>query len=423
MTSKRLLLAATAVCALLLGLSACGSSSKKTATTAQSSTNSAAVTKVPGQAFKLGFICSCSGASSAATADTSAVIKAWASATNASGGINGHPVQVTVYDDGGVAAPSLQFAKKLVAAGVMAIVGHGTLQDGSWATYVASKGIPVVGGLAPEPTFFTNPDFFPAGAVLPAVLLGQVREAAAAGKNHFGVAFCSEVPVCKELVGLAKVAAAAVGGVNVSGRAISFTQPTYAAQCLGFKSDGVDTLFTAAAAPTVIHVADSCAQQGYKPTQNNEGGTADQTWLKDSSMNGAVIISSNAPWFDTSVPGVKAFSDAMRQYAPSVLSSAQFGADDLMPWAGGTLFKAAATAGHLTPSSTPADLKAALYSLKNETLDGLSGPLNYVKDKPSFPACYFVVGVANGAFTTPKGTQAICPSSAQVTAFAKALAG
>lgn len=414
--------------ALTIAVSACGSSKSSSPGTGGSASSgsgttseSAAASTAHGASFKLGFICSCSGTGAAALSNAGKDIKAWESDVNARGGINGHPVNVTVLDDAQNPATSLQDAKQLVSQGVMAIVGDSSLQDGAWASYIASKGIPVVGGLPIDAPFFTNPDFFPSGAVLPPVILGQVLQAKAAGKNHMGVAYCVESPVCAQLVGLVKAAGSVAGGFQVAGQPISFTSPSYAAPCLKMKSAGVDNLFSAAIAPVVTRIADACTQQSYKPLQLNQATTAASSWLQDANVNGALLIDSNAPWFANSLPAIKQFSAALDRYAPGVRTSPQFNADDLSPWAGGKLFEAAANAGHLTPSSTPADVTGAMYSLKNETLGGLSGPLNYTKGKPAFPACYFVAGVGSGKFTTPKGTSAICPSPSQVGQLATAL--
>ena len=51
--------------------------------------------------------------------------------------------------------------------------------------------------------------------------------------------------------------------------------------------------------------------------------------------------------------------------------------------------RAAKAAGHLTSSSTPAQVKKGLYALKNETLDGVAPPLNFTPGKPAFIPCWF----------------------------------
>jgi branched-chain amino acid transport system substrate-binding protein len=340
-------------------------------------------------------------------------MQAWASSVNAAGGINGHPVSVVVEDDANSPTQAALAGKKIIAAKVQAVV-DASAQDPGFAKELAAAGIPVTGGIAYSAPMFTNPNFFPSGAVIPNVLMGQVIEAKANGKSHMGLPYCKETPACAQLVGLVAAAGSVVGGFKVTGVAVSFTQPSYVPACLTMKGAGVDNLFSAVIAPVVVRIAQDCAQQGFKPLQVNQATTSAASWTKASPMFGTVLADAQAPWFATSIPAVKAFTDAVNKYAPGVTTDPGFGPDDLSPWTGGVLFQAAAKAGNLTPSSTPADVRAALYKLHNETLGGLSGPLNYTPGKPAFPACYFVAGVESGKFTTPKGTNYICPTPAQV---------
>jgi branched-chain amino acid transport system substrate-binding protein len=410
-------------------LAACGSSSKKSSSSsstsggaAPASTSTSPSSTATGTPFKIGFICSCSGAAAAQLAKEGDVIKAWASDANAKGGINGHPVTVTVLDDANSPPQAALAAKKLVSQHVMAIL-DGSLQDAAFEKTVAAAGVPVLGALTVQSVYFTNPDFFPSGAVLPAVILGQVIEANKASLKHMGVTYCSEVPVCAQLVGLVQGSVAAVGGgLQVSGQAVSMTAPSYTAPCLALKTGGADNMFAAVTAPVVVRIVDACAQQGYKPVQVNQTTTALRNWLKDPNLQGPILLASQAPWIATSIPAIKEYTDAMDKYVPGLTSAEDFGADLLSPWIAGKLFEAAAKAGNLTPSSTSADVKKGLYALKNETLGGLTGPLNYTPGKPSFPSCYWVVSIKDGQFTTPQGTNFICPPTAAVTKLQQLLA-
>jgi branched-chain amino acid transport system substrate-binding protein len=55
------------------------------------------------------------------------------------------------------------------------------------------------------------------------------------------------------------------------------------------------------------------------------------------------------------------------------------------------------------------DILSGLWKMHNETLDGLTPPLSYVKDQPS-PAvnCYFLIEIKGGRWTSPSSTHA-CP--------------
>ena len=140
MKFRKTVAAALLVLALAAALAACGSSSSSSssASSVGSASNAAAtVAKTSGPAFNLGAICSCSGAQAAALANLKAVSQTWADSVNAAGGVNGHPVKLTVLDDGGNPATALQDVKQLVESDhIQALVSDGSLADNSWASYV-----------------------------------------------------------------------------------------------------------------------------------------------------------------------------------------------------------------------------------------------------------------------------------------------
>jgi hypothetical protein len=53
-----------------------------------------------------------------------------------------------------------------------------------------------------------------------------------------------------------------------------------------------------------------------------------------------------------------------------------------------------------------------LYSLKDFTAGGLTGPLTYSRSAPTQSNCFFVSKLDHGTFSTPKGTAPICPTGA-----------
>jgi hypothetical protein len=124
----------------------------------------------------------------------------------------------------------------------MAIVGETSLVDSTWASYVATRGIPVVGGASFEQPFLTNPDFFPSGTQLLLNQFGVIQLAKQAGGTHIGVMYCAESPVCASLVPLASGAAKLYGLQNTAAK-VAATAPNYTASCLAAKSAGVNVLY------------------------------------------------------------------------------------------------------------------------------------------------------------------------------------
>ena len=51
-----------------------------------------------------------------------------------------------------------------------------------------------------------------------------------------------------------------------------------------------------------------------------------------------------------------------------------------------------------TGKAAPADVLKGLYTFKNETVGGLTPPLNYVKGKPTFITCWFPQQIKSGKF-------------------------
>jgi hypothetical protein len=126
-----------------------------------------------------------------------------------------------------------------------------------------------------------------------------------------------------------------------------------------------------------------------------------------------LLTSSNPGYTDSTNPGVASFLAALKKYDPSLLSSPAFTYDTIYPWIAGQLFAEAAKAGNLTPSSTPAEVKAALYKTKGTTLGGLSAPLPITAGKPVFSPCYYGLTIKNGGYTDLNGGKPTCLTAAQ----------
>jgi len=411
---------ATCVVAAAAVLGACGSDSGGGSSGGSSSSSTTLKSTVSGEPIVVGTICSCSGAQSAVLAKVSEGNKAWAASVNAAGGINGHPVKLIVKDDGGDPAKGLAAAKELVGADkVMAIVGSTSLTTAVWAKTVDAAGVPVVGGIPGEAPFASDPDFFPSGSSIPIAIFGQLSEAKAAGKKKFGVLYCAESPICAQLEPITK-ALAGIVGIDTFTAKVSATAPNYTAPCLALKDAGVDALYVAHNSTVVDRVVNGCVQQTYKPLNVVSSTTVGSDSLKNPNFEGADVVSSTAFYTDTSIPAIQDFQDAVFAFDPKLKDTPLFNTNTLSAWAGGKLFEAAAAKAKLSPTSAPADVKKGLYALKDETLGGIAPPLNFVADKPAFPACYFVASVADGGFA-PKSSDPTCLDQQQLGAVAGAL--
>ncbi len=381
---------------------ACSSSSSSGTSTSPSTASSAVAAS--GSDLVIGTIGNFSGPS--AQPEHLAGLQAWVNSVNASGGINGRQVKLVVEDDQGDATKSQADIRQLVQVDhVLAIVSPeaGGTESG-WASYVQQQHVAVVGGQADTPVWFTNTSFFPSGATVLTSLEMQAYAVKAAGKASFGAVYCAEVAACKQTVPALQGYAKAFHLDMSTSAAIAVAAPSYTAQCLAAKQAGAQALIVDASYAAGSRFAPACTQQGYSPVYVIPSGAFDNRYLQLSQVNGAYVPTTNALWFD-STPAVAQFQQAMAKYE----ASTALGPNPMSGWTGGVLFGAAAA--KLSAKPTAADVFTALYSLpKNDTLNGLTPPLNFHSGAPaSQVTCFFLAQINGSKLTAPKGTAPICP--------------
>jgi branched-chain amino acid transport system substrate-binding protein len=392
--------------ATLLAVAACGSSAKTDTSQPSSSAGGASTSSSGSKApVKIGVLGSFSGLFSDTSSGDPAAIQAWASATNAAGGLDGHPVKVYVADDGGSASASLSQAKKLVEEDhVIAIVGIvESGLEGTWASYVDSKHIPVIGGEATGAVWLTDANFYPSHLGPINGLIMTAYASKLAGATKYGVAYCAEAPACVQGLTLSKQIAPKAGVTLTGGYSISATAPNYTAQCLQFKNAGTTGIFLALAEPTWVRFMSSCASQGYQPVPVAQDGNYLPALLKDPNFAKLWLASDTFDWATPSAV-TKSFFDTMTKYSPKTPIEGAT-ADG---WAAATLFQAAAKTLSATPTSD--DIYNGLYSLgANFNAGGLIPPVTFAKGKPAAQQpCAAYMAVSNGKLTSPKGTKQIC---------------
>jgi branched-chain amino acid transport system substrate-binding protein len=381
-----------------------------TACSSSNSTSSAAVSSSPavassGSDLVIGTIGNFSGPSG--QPEHLAGLQAWVNSVNAGGGIKGRQVKLIVQDDQGDATKSQADIRQLVQVDhVLAIVSPeaGGTESG-WAPYVQQQHVAVIGGQADTPLWFSNPSFFPSGATVLTSLEMQAYSVKAAGKATFGSVYCAEIAACKQVLPALQGYAKAFKLNMATSAAIAVSAPTYTAQCLAAKQAGAQALIIDASYAAGSRFAPACSQQGYSPVYVIPSGAFDNRYLQVSQVNGAYVPTTNALWFD-STPAVDQFKQAMAKYEPSTA----LGPNPISGWTGGALFGAAAAS--LPAKATAADVFTALYTLpKNDTLNGLTPPLNFHTGAPASQVnCFFLAQINEGKLTAPKGTAPICPS-------------
>lgn len=361
--------------------------------------------------IEIGSIGTYSGPPAATAAGAQQTLQAWADSVNAAGGINGHKVHLTIKDDANNPTQALTAVKGMVEQDhVIAIVASESDADHAFATYLASKGIPVVGGISITNTFQTNPNFFPSSTTIGPQIYGSIALAKQQGAKHLGYLYCAESPLCAQTAPLYKALAGAAGMSFVYGTKISSSAADYTAPCLAAKNAGVDALSIGTAANVALRVATACDQQGLKPVEVATTNSVNSSWLTVPAVDGVVSAAGQFPWFDTST-ATKQYRDALAKYAPELAANSGGGTGASNAWVAGKLFEAAVKASG-TKDVTSSSVLDGLYKLHNETLGGLAPPLSYAKGKAHAVTCYFSVGVKGGKFTEPNGLKTQCASSA-----------
>ncbi len=421
MLSVRRVSSLVVVLAVVAALGACSSSGHSGTTSASGSTgatssagsssggSTAAATGAP---IKVGVECTCSGALATSISSGSNVYSAWAKTVNASGGIDGHPVQLIVKDDVGNPGTAVSNIHTLLSDGVIAI-NDLSLVDQPWASTVQQANIPVVGSITIEAPFYTNPDFYPAGQTNDSTTYSLVAAAKDAGASSVGDLYCAEAAVCQALVGLTKTAAKQVGVSFGYGAAASATAPNYTAQCLAAKQAGVKALILNLTGPTDERFAQDCDVQGYDPTYVIESSGVNTSEFTSQGLEKSLWMAfSNYP-FMVNTPAVNAMNSAIDKYYPGLRKQALYSGFAEQAWAGGLLLQAAFKNAGLTASETPtsAQIFQGLNSMKNETLGGFSPPLTFEAGKPHPVDCWFIAKVDNGTVGIVNNGQVSCENT------------
>jgi branched-chain amino acid transport system substrate-binding protein len=392
-----------------LALAGCStSSSSSSAGSASSGTASTSSSSAKGTPIVIGIMGSFSGVASGSTADAKVLAEDWVDATNASGGIGGHPVQAIVLDDQNSPSTALSNAEQLVQQNhVKAIFDLSDNQESTWAKVPDAAKVPVI-GQAESPTFGTDPNFYPIGTTVEPLIWGELKAASLAKVSKAGAMYCAEIASCSQTVPLITSIGKPLDVNLVYSAQISSSAVSYTAQCLGAKNAGANGATVVAASDTALRVAESCATQGYKPVWVSTAGEMTTPWLAQSAVNGAVGNIQDVPWFDNSIPATKAMQAAISKYSPSVTTDQAYGAVATIGWAAGVVFGYAAQTARLMPSSPSTALITALDTIKNDTFGGITPPLTYAAGKPAQVPCSFVVGISGGKWTEPIGLKPVC---------------
>lgn len=353
---------------------------------------------------KIGMLGSFSGVLGSITSSGPKTLAAWASYTNARGGLNGHPVKLIVADDQGDPAASMTLARRLVE-GDRVIAMAGNILVFAFAQvekYLAEKKIPMIGGDGVDPGWFTSKVGFPISAPVSVQIIKGLKMLVDQGAKKIGVFYCLEVAsLCSYLN--SELLKSEVGPYVEQSYQVSLVAPSYTSQCLRMKSAGIDTLYLLMDTPAATRAVQNCATQNFRPTVMLLGNTTSEEAPTVAALADALVPASTAPPNLTGLPTVARFRSAMATYAPTL---GQNGVSNLA-WASGELL--ALVGANLSANPKSSEFFDALWKVKNETFGGFTTPLTYVKGGlPAIKHCVFIWGMEGGKFSAPAGPKPVC---------------
>jgi branched-chain amino acid transport system substrate-binding protein len=338
-------------------------------------------------------------------------VQAWAKYINAQGGLSGHPVRIVVADDGGNPSSALAIMKQMVEKEkVIAFIANFdvTSQNG-WVPYVNERKIPVIGiCMCDGGLEWGSPYVFPQGGFVDDWSVLVVKLAAeAAGSNKFGLLYCAEIKACENTyANFAGGGAKRAGADMVYSAKISVAGVDYTNNCLDAFNAGVKVMMVNTDAATVNRVATSCARQNFKFQYVSIGLGLSETQESFPPLEGMMGTLATAPWMVTSTPATAELHNIMKQYAPGVTMNSVI----VAAWNAAKLTQAASA--QLPDNPTSQDVLEGLWRLRNETLGGLTGPLNFPREKPpQKTACGSLVKMVSGKWSAPTAATTYCYSA------------
>ena len=346
------------------------------------------------------------------------VIKAWGDYINTKGGINGHPVTFDIQDTKSDAATAQSELDAMLAKKPVLILLNTAATEAALAESLGKSGVPVMGvGYSPAvwggyieafklacstdagaTIACALPNAFPLATTFGAIVDMQVLGAKAAGATKLASAVCAEIEACSQTEPIKAATAATVGVEDVGAVKVDSTKGDYSAECIQWIQDGVDFIQIGGSAAMGTNLVRSCTDQGYTGIFGASAGSVsgDLIAVEGITLAGGI---NGFPWWEDDAP-VKDYADAMKAGGITDLGIA--GPTGTVIWSALQLFaKANATIGD-TP--TAAEALKNLFTVKDETLDGLITPVTFTEGQPAKSRdCFWPYILKDGKFTNPLG--------------------
>lgn len=338
------------------------------------------------------------------------VAEAWEKSVNAAGGINGKKVNLIVKDVGTNPGEAMTAVRSLINDDdVVAILDH-DFNDISWVKLAESSGVPVIsasGGFG----LFASPNVFPIFGST-ATIAYAVPAAAKELGDELALGYASEVAALSQQIDLFTGYSGALDLEIPVSLKMSSSQPDYTAFCQQVKESGADSYFLAFVPAVAQNISQQCNQQGVDIPQVLSAALGDDSWKKDPAYEGAVVVDLYAPFFDTSIPGIQEYNDALKEYAPDLAGVWNGATGNLSMWATAQMFAAAASQGE--GDITAESVTEALRAMQGETLDGIIPPVDFTGEDPQATTCTYVWTIKDEELTAPDGLEPTCAPRSEI---------
>lgn len=355
-----------------------------------------------GEPIRIGGVGTLSGPAGALLRDANVAVQVWAQAINSRGGINGHPVEYILGDNGADPARHRALVQEFVEKrGVIAFVQN---QEGlvgpSAAEYPTRKRVPVINTEGGDNYPYDSPMYFPTAptgdelAFAMVAAFGQV--AIPENKTKLGIVYC-EIAACKNFDRVWSSDRAKKLGFTPVYRAMgSLAQPDYTSECLGARQAGVQMMAIGMDNNSIGRFAASCKRQGFTPLYGISSNTALPNVRQDPNLDGAVVGTHTFAWPATDTPARKEFHDLFTRFAPGV----EINGSHAVGWTAAKAFEAAAAA-RIGPGDHPTSelVLQGLWTFNGNDLGGLTYPLRFTAEQPAKRrACWSVVRIRDSAW-------------------------
>ena len=364
---RRLLSGLGLVSVAALAIAGCSSSGSSPGTSTGSSGTSSAVSATSKSPINVEIISVLSNPSfSAPEAATAA--EAYVKQANASGGINGHPIDLQVCDSDLNPNKETGCFQQAVTDHDVAVVGS-FLLFGTGMKLLQAAGIPFIGGNGSTIAEYTSPVSFPADSGEVGWYYGEAALLRKAGVTKPAIMYC-DTSACDLSVQYAQQYWKQSGGGAIKSVLAPLASPDFSSQASSTASGGINGVMMSSATQEIPKMVTDLRQANFTGPVALIDAFVDTSTLSamGSYANGLLVSGLLDPTTQTSSPAVKAFVNAMNSKDPSALK------DGIAEhaWNGFDLFGQVAKT--IPGSVTAASLRNALQGVKKPVTLGLSGP-------------------------------------------------